>query len=132
MATGSVPVTPVVSGKPVALVKVADAGVPRAGVTSVGDVDRTTFPEPVEVVTPVPPLATAKVPASVMVPAEVMGPPDVVKPVVPPETATEVTVPLTVEAKVPPLKLSPVPTVTLLKPPEPFPERMDDPDVAGA
>jgi len=37
-------------------------GVPKLGVTNVGDVDNTTFPEPVEVVTPVPPLATATVP----------------------------------------------------------------------
>ena len=40
-----------------------------------------------------PPLATAKVPASVMVPDVVIGPPLVVRPVVPPETSTEVTVP---------------------------------------
>ena len=42
---------------------------------------------------PVPPLATANVPPKVIVPAAVMGPPDVVKPVVPPDTATLVTVP---------------------------------------
>ena len=35
---GNVPVTPVVSGKPVALVNVADCGVPRIGVVNVGDV----------------------------------------------------------------------------------------------
>ena len=45
------------------------------------------------VVVPVPPLATASVPASVIVPEVVIGPPEVVRPVVPPETATEVTVP---------------------------------------
>jgi hypothetical protein len=44
-------------------------------------------------VAPVPPLATASVPAIVIVPEEVIGPPDVVRPVVPPETSTEVTVP---------------------------------------
>lgn len=93
LATGKTPVTPVVKGKPVALDSVADAGVPRTGVTSVGLVDNTTLPEPVLVVTPVPPLATAKVPAKVIVPAAVMGPPEVVKPVVPPDTATLVTVP---------------------------------------
>jgi hypothetical protein len=43
-------------------------------------------------VDPVPPLATAKVPAKVIVPDVVIGPPDVVKPVVPPETATLETV----------------------------------------
>ena len=48
---------------------------------------------PLAVVAPVPPLATANVPASVMVPADVIGPPLVVRPVVPPDTSTEVTVP---------------------------------------
>jgi len=80
LATGSVPVTPVVRGSPVALVSVAEDGVPKAGVTSVGDVDKTLLPVPVLVVTPVPPLATAKVPARVIVPVvAVLG----VKPVVP-------------------------------------------------
>ena len=41
----------------------------------------------------VPPLAIAKVPAKVIVPDVVIGPPEVVRPVVPPDTATEVTVP---------------------------------------
>jgi hypothetical protein len=62
LAIGRIPVTPVVNGSPVAFVKVPDAGVPRAGVTSVGELDNTTFPEPVEVVTPVPPEATGNVP----------------------------------------------------------------------
>ena len=53
-----------------------DAGVPKAGVTSAGEVARTTAPEPVEVVPPVPPLATTKVPAVVMVPLLVIGPPE--------------------------------------------------------
>jgi len=44
-------------------------------------------------VTPVPPLATPNVPASVIVPAPVIGPPVVVKPVVPPLISTDVTVP---------------------------------------
>jgi hypothetical protein len=60
LATGKRPVTPVVKGKPVAFVNVPDVGVPKIGVTSVGEVDSTTEPEPVEVVTPVPPLATGK------------------------------------------------------------------------
>jgi hypothetical protein len=55
LAMGKVPVTPVVNGKPVALVRVADVGVPRMGVTSVGLVLRTLSPVPVVVVTPVPP-----------------------------------------------------------------------------
>jgi hypothetical protein len=61
---GKVPVTPVVKGNPVAFVKVPDDGVPRAGVTRVGLVDKTTAPVPVELVTPVPPAATGKVPAA--------------------------------------------------------------------
>ena len=68
MATGSVPVTPVVKGRPVTLVITPEAGVPSAGVTSVGLVLSTLFPEPVLVVTPVPPFATANVPATVTAP----------------------------------------------------------------
>ena len=41
------PLTPVLMGKPVALVKVALEGVPKAGVTSVGLVANTAEPEPV-------------------------------------------------------------------------------------
>ena len=50
MAVGSVPVTPVVKGSPVALVRVALVGVPRIGVTNVGEVAKTFEPEPVFVV----------------------------------------------------------------------------------
>jgi hypothetical protein len=46
----------------VPVLKFPDCGVPSIGVTSVGDVERTVDPEPVEVVTPVPPLATGNVP----------------------------------------------------------------------
>jgi hypothetical protein len=56
------PETPVEIGKPVKLVAVPEAGVPKAGVTNVGLFDRTTAPVPVELVTPVPPFATGKVP----------------------------------------------------------------------
>jgi hypothetical protein len=56
------PLTPVEIGNPVAFVKVPEAGVPNAGVTSVGEFDNTTLPVPVEVVTPVPPFVTPKVP----------------------------------------------------------------------
>ncbi len=38
LAIGKVPVTPVVNGKPVALVKVNDVGVPKLGVVNIGDV----------------------------------------------------------------------------------------------
>ncbi len=47
LVTGKLPVTPVVSGRPVALVKTAALGVPSAGVVSVGEVERTTSPVPV-------------------------------------------------------------------------------------
>ena len=57
------PDTPVLIGKPVAFVSVAEDGVPRAGVTKVGLLDNTTDPEPVDVVVPVPPAATGNVPA---------------------------------------------------------------------
>ena len=43
LAKGSVPVTPVVKGKPVALVKTTELGVPKAGVTNVGLVENTKF-----------------------------------------------------------------------------------------
>lgn len=39
---------PVDTGKPVPFVNVTDVGVPRLGVVNVGDVDSTTFPDPVE------------------------------------------------------------------------------------
>ena len=56
------PLTPVEIGRPVAFVKVALVGVPRIGVTSVGEFDNTTLVVPVLVVTPVPPFATPRVP----------------------------------------------------------------------
>ena len=40
-----------------------------------------------------PPFVATNVPANVMVPDVVTGPPDVVRPVVPPDTSTLVTVP---------------------------------------
>ena len=46
------------------------------------------------VVAPVPPLSISSVPPSVIVPEPVTGPPEVVRPVVPPDTPTLVTVPL--------------------------------------
>jgi hypothetical protein len=117
-AIGSVPVTPVVNGKPVALVKVAADGVPRLGVTSVGLVERTTEPDPVLVVTPVPPFATARVPDIIIVPDDVTGPPVKFMPVVPPETSTLVTVPVSgaeiVTVPAPFVILIPVPAVKVL------------------
>ena len=46
---------------PVMFVPTNAEGVPKAGVTKVGEFDKTTLPVPVEVVTPVPPLAMDKV-----------------------------------------------------------------------
>ena len=64
LATGKVPVTPVAKGKPVQLVRILPTpGVPRTGVTRIGAVESTVLPLPVEVVTPVPPRRTGKVPA---------------------------------------------------------------------
>ena len=86
-AIGKVPMTPVDRGRPFALVRVADVGVPRIGVTSVGDVERTLFPEPVLVVTPVPPLATFNVPASVTAPVVAVAGVSPVDPALKVETA---------------------------------------------
>jgi hypothetical protein len=47
LAVGSVPVTPVVKGKPVRFVATPDVGVPNKGVTSVGEVAKTAEPVPV-------------------------------------------------------------------------------------
>ena len=44
-----------------------EVGVPKSGVTKVGEVLKTTEPEPVDVVTPVPPFVTAKVPITPVV-----------------------------------------------------------------
>jgi hypothetical protein len=60
----------------------------------------------VNVVAPVPPLATARVPAKVIVPDDVTGPPDVVKPVVPPDTSTLVTEPAPLPAPIAVRKLA--------------------------
>ena len=47
LVTGRLPVTPVDKGKPVALVRVTLVGVPRTGVTRVGEVASTLLPVPV-------------------------------------------------------------------------------------
>ena len=62
---GSTPLVPVVSGNPVRFVAIPDTGVPKSGDSKVGEFDNTTVPVPVEEVTPVPPLATGKVPVIV-------------------------------------------------------------------
>jgi hypothetical protein len=79
-AAGRVPVTPVVKGKPVQLVSVPEVGVPKIGVSKVGVLDNTLAPLPVEVVTPVPPLATGRVPVTPVVrgkPVQLVSVPEV-------------------------------------------------------
>ena len=56
LATGKVPVTPLDSGRPVALVNTAALGVPSAGVVSVGELAKTTLPVPVAPVAVTPPI----------------------------------------------------------------------------
>jgi hypothetical protein len=72
LATGSAPVTPLVNGKPVALVNTTALGVPSAGVVNVGEVESTTLPDPVAVVAPVPPLATGIAASLPRPPADVL------------------------------------------------------------
>lgn len=56
------------NGSPVAFVSVPDAGVPRVGVTSVGEVANTSAPEPVSLVTAAARLADEGVPRNVATP----------------------------------------------------------------
>lgn len=58
---------------PVRFVTTPEEGVPNAGVTNVGEFDKTTDPVPVEVVTPVPPFATSKVPLIECVAFQLLG-----------------------------------------------------------
>jgi hypothetical protein len=67
LATGRVPVTPVVKGRLVPLVRMTAEGVPRFGVVRTGEFDKTAFPVPVDVVTPVPPFVTGRVPVTPVV-----------------------------------------------------------------
>ena len=63
-ATGRFPVTPEAKGKPVMFVATPDVGVPKAGVTRVGDVFKTLLPLPVDDVDPVPPFAIGRFPVT--------------------------------------------------------------------
>tara|TARA_R110000868_G_scaffold12052_1_gene58495 strand:+ start:1223 stop:1870 length:648 start_codon:yes stop_codon:yes gene_type:complete len=69
LATGSVPVTPVVIGRPVQLVNTPEAGVPSAGVTRAGEVANTSAPVPVSSVTAARRFAEEGVPRNVATPA---------------------------------------------------------------
>jgi hypothetical protein len=86
----------------VQFVRVPEEGVPSAppgatksvpAVAAVNAAVPLPLTRPVRVVVPVPPLATTSVPARVNVPDPVIGPPAKVRPVVPPDAATDVTVP---------------------------------------
>jgi hypothetical protein len=68
LATGSVPVTPVVKGRPVKLVATPEVGVPSKGVTSVGLVANTNDPVPVSSVTAANKFALDGVPKNVATP----------------------------------------------------------------
>ncbi len=67
-APGKIPFTPVVNGNPVRFVATPLEGVPRAGVTSVGDVANTTAPVPVSPVTAAAKLAVDGVARNVATP----------------------------------------------------------------
>src|SRR5439155_17537440 len=67
-AAGRMPVTPVVSGNPVHEVNVPDCGVPRRGVTNVGEVANTAAPDPVSSVKAAARLALEGVPSHVDTP----------------------------------------------------------------
>jgi len=68
------PLTPVLMGRPVALVKVALEGVPSAGVTSVGLVANTAAPVPVSSVKAADKLADVNDPSTVAFPVDVIAP----------------------------------------------------------
>jgi hypothetical protein len=78
---------PWLSGTLVALVSTTAEGVPKSGVVNTGLVDKTLLPEPVDVVTPVPPAATGNVPAAkaeaLVEYSALLAPVKVVKPVPP-------------------------------------------------
>ena len=67
LAIGSIPVTPDVNGKPVALVNTTAEGVPKFGVASVGEVARTTFPEPVVGISSITPAPVLTLPNTLFV-----------------------------------------------------------------
>lgn len=79
------------------------------------------------VVCPVPPLPIPNVPAKVTTPVDAV---EGVSPLS--DVWNDVTPPELVADNVPAENDNPVPTVTLLKPPEPLPYKIDDPLVAGA
>ena len=151
MAIGRVPVTPVVKGRPVPLVKVTLVGVPNTGVTKVGLVENTKFVDVVPVVPaavnpvmllnrvmlavepPVPPADTGNVPVvNALVEDAYTAPPDVndVSPVPPfavPSVPAKVIAPvvavLGVNPVVPALNEDAVAVVAIFTKSEPFQEQ---------
>ena len=67
LATGKIPVTPVVKGNPVALLNTKALGVPKAGATKVGEVARTTSPEPVVAISSITPAPVDTLPKTLSV-----------------------------------------------------------------
>lgn len=74
LAIGNVPVTPVVNGRPVPLVSTIADGVPKAGVTRVGDVAKTLAPVPVSSVSAVANWSEVNEPSEAALPTEVTAP----------------------------------------------------------
>ena len=74
LVTGRLPVTPVDKGKPVAKVKTAAEGVPRFGVTKVGEVANTATPVPVSSVKAPSNWAEVNDPKDAVFPLEVTAP----------------------------------------------------------
>lgn len=72
--TARLPVTPVLNGSPVQLVRTPDVGVPSNGVTKVGDVENTTTPVPVSLVKAVANCAEVNEPREVALPDDVIAP----------------------------------------------------------
>jgi len=87
------PEPPFATVKAVERVKLVADAAPRIGVTRVGEVERTTLPDPVEVVTPVPPDTTGSVPDAIAVPATEYNAPLAVNDVTPVPPASTGSVP---------------------------------------
>ena len=103
LLAGAVLTVPVVSTIDVMSVFAPEAAAPRLVNAAAADV------------APVPPLATASVPPSVKVPDDVIGEPLNVRPVVPPDAATLLTVPVPPEDVI--VKLGYVPVMDVKPPP---------------
>jgi hypothetical protein len=108
LATDNVPVVPSIIGKPVQLVRVPAVGAPKFGVVKEGELESTTDPLPVELVTPVPPLDTGRVPE--------MSATGIVALVDSADVPVPFTYPVIVERPVPPLATDRVPVMCVTAP----------------